>query len=799
MTPKKAVAFTVGACVLAAVLFVRPLRVIETIFYDLQFSRRPTVSQDSVVIVGIDPASISQNGAWPWPRSLIARCIETINECNPAVLAIDILFPPRPGDPAGNAALSAALCKTKNLVLPFRASSLQNGNGPHLLSMPPSVFSQRFLMLSNPEKLDRLGFFCADRFDASDTMFSSCAGRGGVINVTTSASSQKLRQVVQVIKAGDDYYPSFSLSAASAFLGCKPDEFVLDGAGQLRLKNIAVPLSSYAGTTPLHFRGSAGSIKTVSAEALLGGAVAPSLLRDKLVFFGVTDAGTGADFFTTPVGSQFPGVELWATAALDILQKSWIRENIPVFDACNTLLAFFLFPGLFVLIPGRKKALILSAATILALLSLGSGAFLFRTAFYFWNPVNHLVAWLFCVVMLAAQKNMPFLAEYPPIDFSPPSATEKDATPPPREEDYSRKLPDAESAFFVAQKLNISPGRPSMARQEETFSGTITEDNVYAAPTVAPQKTERPDANAVLTPEQRARFQDLCNGRIVRLLGSGGMADVYLVWNPRLEVYRAVKVLKPGQPSSFLSRFETEIRILSKLQHPNIVQFYSVGEWHGLPYIEMEYVPGAAMDDVYAKCALLSPQEAMAVGVLTCRALHYAHTRPTTIYGAAYKGVIHRDLKPGNIMLSKSGMVKLADFGIARPSEVSLHTIDAGKVVGTLPYLAPEQFDGGAISGQVDIYALGATLYEFLTGERAYPQLDVTALLMAKTKMDVKPLPGHVPKNLTGIITKAMANATGERYATAQSMGYDLENALRSTPAAAGYGILEGLVKRFNQ
>ena len=82
---------------------------------------------------------------------------------------------------------------------------------------------------------------------------------------------------------------------------------------------------------------------------------------------------------------------------------------------------------------------------------------------------------------------------------------------------------------------------------------------------------------------------------------------------------------------------------------------------------------------------------------------------------------------------------------------------------------------------------------------RAYPQLDVTALLMAKTKMDVKPLPGHVPKNLTGIITKAMANATGERYATAQSMGYDLENALRSTPAAAGYGILEGLVKRFNQ
>lgn len=800
MNPKKALVLTIGVCALGAILFLRPLRFLENIVYDLNFPHNATVRQDSVVIVGIDPAGISEVGAWPWPRGVIARCLEQINACDPAAVAVDVLFPPRTSDPAGNAALAAALCKVKNLVLPFRAGAMTHGAAPAAIAPSSFVYAQRFLMLSHPEKLGEISFFTANRFDASDTLFSSCALRGGVINVTTSSSSQKLRQVVQVIKAGDDYYPSFSLSAAAAFLNCKPDEFILDGNACVRLRDISAPITRYAATTPIHFRGRAGAITTISAAQVLGGHADPALLRGKLVFFGVTDPATGADFFTTPVGSQYPGVEMWATAALDILQKSWIREASRLLDFCNILLAFLLFPGA-LLIPGSKKTLALSLATALALSSLCAGMFTLRADLYFWNPVYHGVAWLMCLITFAARKNMPFLADYLPIDFTAPASVEKETPAPPREEEFTPKLPDAPSAFFVARKLNITPGTlmPG-AKPHETFSGTVTEDNNYSAGPAgaAPPQAEAPNLEAVLTLEERARFGALGSGRIVKLLGSGGMADVYLVWNPRLEVYRAVKVLKPGQPATFLSRFETEIRILSKLMHPHIVQFFSVGEWHGLPFIEMEYVQGAAMDDVYSKCTALSPAEAMAVGILTCRALQYAHTQPTTIYGAAYKGVIHRDLKPANIMLNKSGMVKLTDFGIARPEEVSLHTMDVGKVVGTLPYLAPEQFDGSVITPQVDIYAAGATLYEFLTGERAFPQTDVNALLMAKVKGAVNPLPGHIPKNLAAIIEKAMAGKPAERYAGAHDMERDLEKALRSICSSPGYAILQGLVKRFN-
>jgi serine/threonine-protein kinase len=284
------------------------------------------------------------------------------------------------------------------------------------------------------------------------------------------------------------------------------------------------------------------------------------------------------------------------------------------------------------------------------------------------------------------------------------------------------------------------------------------------------------------------------------MIGSGGMADVYLVWNPRLEVYRAAKVLKPDRSSLFMSRFETEIRILSKLLHPHIVQFYGVGEWHGLPYIDMEYVPGASMEEVYGKCTTLTAREALAVGIVVCRALHYAHTQATTIYGKTYKGVIHRDLKPANIMLSKSGRVKLTDFGIARPSEVSLHTLDIGKVVGTLPYLAPEQLDGSDITAAVDIYALGATLYEFVSGVRAFPQTDINALVTAKASGKVKPLPGSLPPDFIRSINTAMALRPQERYATAQEMEKDLEKALRPLlpPGKPAFGIFKDLVKRFS-
>lgn len=806
MQTKKTIVLAVLCLLLAGMVFLRPLKFFDTTMYDLNFSFTPAVSQDSVVIVGIDPASISEVGAWPWPRGTIARLVNAINACSPRVLAIDVLFPPKRDNTGESDSLAAALCKVKKLVLPFRASSIAGDNESQVLTIPSQVYAQRFLMLSHQDKLKDLSLFSANRIDASDTAFSRCADRSGVINVTTSRSSQKLRELVQVIKAGEDYYPSFSLSAVASYLDCTPYQFALDGRCLVKVGNKSVGISSYAGTTLLHFRGRPGTIKTISASWFLAAPGVPDAqaLRDKLVFVGVTDAGAGADFFTTPVGAQLPGVEMWATGALDVLQNTWIRENNHILDMCNIALVFFLFPGLFFITGGRKRTLTVAAATSCVIVSVAAGFVLFRTTQYFWNPANHIYAWLFTVVMLALQKNVPFFVDFAPLDFSVPQSAEKDVVPAPQENEFIRKLPASASAVFVARKLTSSHNpRSSVSKPADTFSGTVVEENLYKPDADHPvgDASDFREADTALSPEQASAFQQLCGGRIVKLLGSGGMADVYLVWNPRLEIYRAIKVIKPGQPTNFLERFETEIRILSKLQHPNIVQFLSVGEWHGLPYIEMEYVPGAALDDVNAKCTVFSPQETMAVGIMVCRALHYAHNQVTTIYGKAYNGVIHRDLKPANIMLSRSGRVKLTDFGIARPGEVSLHTMDSGKVVGTLPYLAPEQLSGADITAQVDIYALGATLFELAAGERAFPQTDINVLLSTKSTGNVRDLPAHVPQGLKEIVAKAMAIKTEDRYTSAAHMEKDLDKVYRSSlnKTSSGWAVLENLVKRFEK
>ena len=178
----------------------------------------------------------------------------------------------------------------------------------------------------------------------------------------------------------------------------------------------------------------------------------------------------------------------------------------------------------------------------------------------------------------------------------------------------------------------------------------------------------------------------LGSGIIVGLLGTGGMARVYKIWNEKLEVPRAVKILIPTQQKDLKNRFETEVKITAKLHHPNIVEIYSVGEWNGLPFLEMELIEGDSIETIIARYGKLPFSVCCAIAIFVARALVYAHGQEFLLYGKNYHGVIHRDLKPANVMISKNGEVKLMDFGIARPTEASLHTVE-GNIVGTMQYL----------------------------------------------------------------------------------------------------------------
>jgi serine/threonine protein kinase len=244
---------------------------------------------------------------------------------------------------------------------------------------------------------------------------------------------------------------------------------------------------------------------------------------------------------------------------------------------------------------------------------------------------------------------------------------------------------------------------------------------------------------------------------------------------------RAIKILKPGFDEESKCRLETEAKISANLRHPNIVEIYGMGFWNSIPFIEMEYVDGPSLKELLEKNGRLPVPFSIALTHSICVALQFAHNQDLTLYGKVYDSLIHRDIKPANILISSKGIIKLADFGIARPSDFSLHTV-GGKVMGTFAYLSPEQLNGEKLDQRSDIYALGTVLYEMLTGNKTYPQKMLAELIHRKTKgqyIPVGSLCSDVPKQICSAVEKSLALDMNKRFQAAAEFDNELTSALK--------------------
>lgn len=788
MIRKKTVVLTLGTFILAAAAFLQPLRFIDNLWYDLHFSFAASDAGDQTVVVGIDPESIECHGALPWKRSMMADLVERIGAAKPKAIALDFLFPRREGT-EDNDSLAAVFSRTSPLVLPFRAEGITLVPRKERSPIHEDIFVFRVTRIINPEKFSQVSCYSAKKVSAADTLFIPYAAYGGFLNVSTSNTSQKIREAIQVIRVGDEFFPSFGIAAVAAYCGISAKDLVIDGNGYVLIGEKKIPISTYAASTAINFRNEQVPVKVLSAAKVLDGTVRPSDLSGKLVFVGVTDPAAGADFFSTPVGSQVPGVVVWANLSLDILENRVLHRTSLSLTLLSIVIMFFLFPGLAIIFPSSKRTATLLLGISIIAASLFISMLIFKTSHAIWHFPEIVYAWFFSLLWLAALRADPTLAGPVSLKLELAKFPDDAYLPPPTEDQMNEKLPKTDTTDFITKIFSSYEERERDSSEPETLSGTMVEvqrEELAAKPRSQPMIK---DLDAIP--------RDIADGKIVKLLGTGGMADVYLVWHPRLETYRAVKVLKPHCSENFVSRFETEIRIIAKLDHPNIVHCYSVGEWHSLPYLEMEYVHGASMEEVL-KRGNVTVEQALIIGIMVSRALHYAHNHVMSIYGKTYRGIIHRDLKPANIMLGRGGQIKLTDFGIARPETVSLHTVDAGSVVGTLPYLAPEQLERNEFTASVDIYALGTTLYELIAGERVFPQTEIPALLRAKSIGTFRPLVKHaqVSEEVAAVIEKAMALEAGKRHPRAQSFGMELERVLYGMAGSDAASHLEGLVRR---
>ncbi len=311
------------------------------------------------------------------------------------------------------------------------------------------------------------------------------------------------------------------------------------------------------------------------------------------------------------------------------------------------------------------------------------------------------------------------------------------------------------------------------------------------APAVNPYQSPMPKVGDKIGPN-----------RITQLVGEGGMASVYKVWHEGLEVTRALKILKNASDKELRERFFTEAKILADIHHPNIIEIHNIGYWEQqIPFLEMEFVDGISIRDLLTSCGRFPLPAALITAYFVCESLHYAHTKDYTLYGKVYRGLIHRDIKPDNVLISRDGIVKLMDFGIARPTEVSLHTI-GGKVMGSLAYLSPEQLEGKDIDNRSDIFSLGSVLYEMITGQRAFPQKTISELVRQKAKGEFAPLeslaPG-TPASVVALVNTSMALLRENRFSTAAEMADGLYREFKLSCDKAPSDVIYSFVKNPSQ
>jgi hypothetical protein len=263
--------------------------------------------------------------------------------------------------------------------------------------------------------------------------------------------------------------------------------------------------------------------------------------------------------------------------------------------------------------------------------------------------------------------------------------------------------------------------------------------------------------------------------RIERRVGAGGMGVVYEALEPALDRRVALKLIATdaARDATFRERFETESRIAARVEHPNLVPIYAVGEQEGVPFLAMRLMTGPNLGELIASLRRLEPSDAAVVVGKVAAGLDAIHAA----------GLIHRDVKPANVLLSGPKVredVYLTDFGIARHLAQTSELTPGSQVLGTLDYVAPELIDQGPVDARCDVYSLGCVLYKALTGEVPFPAQDVPAKLWAHLNAD-PPTPSHtagVPDGFDEVVARALAKRPEDRYPTAVDLG-------RATLAAA--------------
>jgi len=787
---------------------------IEKIFYGIEMRFDPPrgMGENRIAIVNIDKKSLKELGPWPWPRHVIADMITILKNNGAKLIGLDVLFSENEQNEGllelrklyksildrgktaehyswilnslegiekrldNDTMLAQTVNESGNIILPVMGVF---GEYDTELVLTEDSFLKKNTMRSSPQLIWNIEDCIPVQKLITPFQELSENSRGlGHINFSPN-KLMKGQAHLPFINFRGHIIPSLPLRLTLDYLNKVSEEAIVQGRG-IRLTDAIIPTK---GEMLIKFRGGRRSFPYYSFVDILRVKKVPAVFDDKIVLIGYT--AEEATAINTPVDPQMPRVELTANVIEDLMGGGFLKrpDGMKYIEGL-LLIALTLFSSFVLPRTSLVNRMGMTAGLLLFVFLIGVISFialdiwfkivyigLSLVAIYVVNFVGYVVATqrelditskesieTNRMLGLTLQSQGLFDLAFEKFRRCPLDDTMKDVV-------YNLGL-DYERKRMINKAISvyeyINQKDHSFKKLDQRILKLRGVDTSLRGADIRGKKEEK-----ILVADDLEVKPTVGRYEIVKELGKGAMGIVYLAKDPKINRNLAIKTIRfsdefeENRIKEVKERFFREAEIAGKLSHPSIVSIYDVGEDYELTYLAMEYLEGEDLQGYCKEGSLLPLRTVLHIIRETASALDYAHNQ----------GVIHRDIKPGNIMILKDGRTKVTDFGIAKA--VSSSETKSGVILGTPNYMSPEQINGLDIDGRSDIFSLGVLFFELLTGQLPFRSKTLTNLLylisQAKhpSPRDINP---KVPKPCEQIIAKALAKEPANRFQRADDL-----------------------------
>jgi serine/threonine-protein kinase len=807
-------------CASVAILFIgfsfyslKPFESLEKVLYDVQMRLDLPGNQgdNKIAIVNIDEKSLRQIGPWPWPRHVIAEMLSILKESGTKLIGLSFViadkehneglqemkglqqaiieksspFPPESWllesiqqaekRLDNDQILVEAVKSCGNVILAVQGEFGKYDSESVLI---PGSFLEKNSLRPEFLKVEQGELAPVNKLKTPFSELGEASLAVGHSNLSMDPNSRGYLHLPFINYQGH-IIPSQAFRLALEYLGKHPEEAFIAGQG-IRLQDEIIPI--FKGEILIKFKGSSGSFPNYSFVDILSVKKVPAVFNNKIVLIGYTADETTS--IVTPVDPRMPPVELMANAIEGFLNGRYLtRPNRTVYIEAALLLLFalgcsFLLPNLN---PLNRLGAVAGFIVLTFCIALSAFAFL-----NIWFKTVYIILGLAGVYTAFEVKS--FIQKQHSLDLYSKENIETNRMFGLSLQSQGlldlafekfRKCPLDDSMKDIIYNLGLDYERKRMVNKAVSVYEYITQkdknfrDLQERIPKIKTLLTSLA-LRQTMTKEDKILMSDVLEvkptvGRyeILGEIGQGAMGIVYKARDPQLQRLVAIKTIRfaddfeERKVKEIKTRFLREAEIAGKLSHPSIVSIYDAGEDYDLTYLAMEFVDGENLVKYTQRKSLLPLKRVLYIIGEAALAIDYAHTQ----------GVIHRDIKPGNIMILKNGKVKVTDFGVAKA--VSSSQTRSGIILGTPNYMSPEQINGQELDGRSDIFSLGVVLFELLTGQLPFRGKTLTNLFYKITQVrhaSVSELNPQIPKICEQILDKAMAKDAGQRFQRANDL-----------------------------